>query len=381
MSKYNLTELAEGMGYKEYEDAKEADRLEAHPDKEMIKKVQAMMAKEKTLKEDEDLEQAKKDAIEKLTDFSERSAANVKIFMDALMKYDIGSPEVKKAQLASEKGIEALGKEINYSGELSLPGMKEVMGVDRKGNEQPDTDGSDATKYKKAAMKEEADPIEAEMKMHLKQYNAGNIDGDDLAKAFDEILNGRISPPGERGFNTKYGMEESYGVTDQDPEDDVVNVDKVSSPSAKGTGYGAETSSNDNEDNQEDKEIANPKPMYTENGEVDDFAKEIAEADPIPTEKGITKMGDDGKEYGVRASNHDRKMAMRNVIDILRDELSVNTSDAFDYIRTHKDDLFNGEVDAYDKDEVIADYKEYESVNVDSVEEMESLREHFNRFM
>ena len=381
MSKYNLTELAEGMGYKEYEDAKEADRLEAHPDKEMIKKVQAMMAKEKTLKEDEDLEQAKKDAIEKLTDFSERSAANVKIFMDALMKYDIGSPEVKKAQLASEKGIEALGKEINYSGELSLPGMKEVMGVDRKGNEQPDTDGSDATKYKKAAMKEEADPIEAEMKMHLKQYNAGNIDGNDLAKAFDEILNGRISPPGERGFNTRYGMEESYGVTDQDPEDDVVNVDKVSSPSAKGTGYGAETSSNDNEDNQEDKEIANVKPMYTENGEVDDFAKEIAEADPIPTEKGITKMGDDGKEYGVRASNHDRKMAMRNVIDILRDELSVNTSDAFDYIRTHKDDLFNGEVDAYDKDEVIADYKEYESVNVDSVEEMESLREHFNRFM
>jgi len=214
MSKYNLTELAEGMGYKEYEDAKEADRLEAHPDKEMIKKVQAMMAKEKTLKEDEDLEQAKKDAIEKLTDFSERSAANVKIFMDALMKYDIGSPEVKKAQLASEKGIEALGKEINYSGELSLPGMKEVMGVDRKGNEQPDTDGSDATKYKKAAMKEEADPIEAEMKMHLKQYNAGNIDGDDLAKAFDEILNGRISPPGERGFNTRYGMEENGHVKD-----------------------------------------------------------------------------------------------------------------------------------------------------------------------
>jgi len=278
MSKYNLTELAEGMGYKEYEDAKEADRLEAHPESAKIKAIQAMMAKEKSLKED---------------DMSQ----------------------------------------------------------------------------------------EDEMKMHLKQYNAGNIDGDDLAKAFDEILNGRISPPGERGFNTKYGMEESYGVTDQDPEDDVVNVDKVSSPSAKGTGYGAETSSNDNEDNQEDKEIANPKPMYTENGEVDDFAKEIAEADPIPTEKGITKMGDDGKEYGVRASNHDRKMAMRNVIDILRDELSVNTSDAFDYIRTHKDDLFNGEVDAYDKDEVIADYKEYESVNVDSVEEMESLREHFNRFM
>ena len=193
MSKYNLTELAEGMGYKEYEDAKEADRLEAHPESAKIKAIQAMMAKEK-----------------------------------------------------SEKN--------------------EVMGVDRKGNEKEDTDGSDATKYKKAArdMNEDEMSHKDEMKMHLKQYRDGNIDGDDLANAFEEMIMGKVSPPGERGFNTKYGMEESYGVTDQDPEDDVVNVDKVSSPSAKGTNYGGETSSNDNEDNQEDKEIANPKPMYTE---------------------------------------------------------------------------------------------------------------------
>ena len=47
----------------------------------------------------------------------------------------------------------------------------------------------------------------------------------------------------------------------------------------------------------------------------------LKEADPIPTEPGITKMGDDGKEYGVRASNHGRKMAMRSVVDILKDEL------------------------------------------------------------
>lgn len=38
-------------------------------------------------------------------------------------------------------------------------GLKEVMGVDRKGNKKPDTDGSDATKFKKAAMSEE-DSIE-----------------------------------------------------------------------------------------------------------------------------------------------------------------------------------------------------------------------------
>ena len=91
-------------------------------------------------------------------------------------------------------------------------------------------------------------------------------------------------------------------------------------------------------------------------------------------------------------SNHDRKMAMRNVIDILRDELSVGTDEALDYIRTHKDDLFSGEVDAYDKDEVVADFKEYESVNETSssdyvdnmkkeknISEMESLKEHFKK--
>jgi hypothetical protein len=58
-------------------------------------------------------------------------------------------------------------------------------------------------------------------------------------------------------------------------------------------------------------------------------------------------------------------MAMRSVVDILRDELDVNQDDAFDYIRTHRDDLFDGTVDAFSKDEVVDDYKEYMSVNMD----------------
>jgi len=40
-------------------------------------------------------------------------------------------------------------------GDVKAPGMEEVMGIDRKGNKKPDTDGSDATKFKKAAMSEE----------------------------------------------------------------------------------------------------------------------------------------------------------------------------------------------------------------------------------
>ena len=331
-----------------------------------------------------------------LTDLFEEMSSDEKARFDKLTSDDQLKLEKIFAMMAKEKAMK-----------------KEVMGIDRKGNEKPDTDGSDATKYKKAArdMSEaridrdvaeriesfldrsmKAKFIDAFMDIYSDLLEEDNFFPEDIINHLNNEMHAELAGYQRQGDRLA-GMEESYGVTDQDPENDVVNVDKVSSPSAKGTNYGGETSSNDNEDNQEDKEIANPKPMYTENGDVEDFADEIAEADPIPTEPGITKIGDDGKEYGVRASNHDRKMAMRNVIDILRDELSVGTDEALDYIRTHKDDLFSGEVDAYDKDEVVADFKEYESVNETSssdyvdnmkkeknISEMESLKEHFNRF-
>ena len=54
----------------------------------------------------------------------------------------------------------------------------------------------------KKEIKEEPDPIQAEMKMHLKQYRDGMIDGDDLANAFEEIIYGSVTPP---GYNTRYG--------------------------------------------------------------------------------------------------------------------------------------------------------------------------------
>ena len=99
--------------------------------------------------------------------------------------------------------------------------------------------------------------------------------------------------------------------------------------------------------------------------------EEIAEADPIPTEPGQTKIGDDGKEYGVRASNHDRKMAMRKVIDaltIIGDDKGhkVHITQALDFIRTHKDDIFSGEIDSEDVGDVWMNYNEYESVNFET---------------
>jgi len=102
-------------------------------------------------------------------------------------------------------------------------------------------------------------------------------------------------------------------------------------------------------------------------GNTDSLAPgEISEADAIPTSPGKMEKGDDGKMYNVIMSNAKRKMALRSVIDILKAELEVSNDDAFDYIRTHRDDLFDGTVDAFDKDEVVNDYKEYLSVNEDN---------------
>ena len=51
-------------------------------------------------------------------------------------------------------------------------------------------------------IKEERFDGEREMMMHIKQYRDGMIDGDDLVQAFEEIINGKVTPP---GYNTRYG--------------------------------------------------------------------------------------------------------------------------------------------------------------------------------
>jgi hypothetical protein len=113
--------------------------------------------------------------------------------------------------------------------------------------------------------------------------------------------------------------------------------------------------------------------------------KKLFEAEPIPTEPGQTKIGDDGKEYGVRASNHDRKMAMRKVIDALTitgDEkgYKVNLDDALSFIRTHKEDIFSGDIDCSDEQDIWMNYNEFEDINRDSIgeamsdEEMDNIK-------
>jgi len=98
-----------------------------------------------------------------------------------------------------------------------------------------------------------------------------------------------------------------------------------------------------------------------------ELKEEVAEADAIPTEPGVP---------GERSSNHDRKMAMRNIIDYLTKDghpdsgHKVSTDDALSFIKTHKDDIFNGDIDANDIADVWHNYDEYETINRDIPEVM-----------
>ena len=57
MSKYNLKDIYEGMSDKDYDAAKEAERLEKHPEKDKIKAVRDMLAKEKSSKNESEVEE------------------------------------------------------------------------------------------------------------------------------------------------------------------------------------------------------------------------------------------------------------------------------------------------------------------------------------
>ena len=164
------TEIDEEMSDKDkdFEKAKEADRLEKHPERDKIKAIQALLAKEK------------------------------------LKKESMGNKKINEGDLFSSK--------------FDRPHLKDII---RDLNEEPIFDMAVRRAYK---------------------FLVSLLDAEDKAEL---------------------GLKESTGPSDKaETEDDVVNVDKVAGPSAKGVGYGAETSANTAEDDQEDKEIQNPPPMY-----------------------------------------------------------------------------------------------------------------------
>ena len=93
--------LEEGMSPEEYDKAKEAERLENHPEKDKIKAIQGMLAKERSLKEDMSPSEAVVELNYYMNDLQDISAAVSRIMQqtfpgeyrrgDAYGAFDFGS--------------------------------------------------------------------------------------------------------------------------------------------------------------------------------------------------------------------------------------------------------------------------------------------------
>tara|TARA_R110000744_G_scaffold115648_1_gene216438 strand:+ start:49 stop:375 length:327 start_codon:yes stop_codon:yes gene_type:complete len=103
-----------------------------------------------------------------------------------------------------------------------------------------------------------------------------------------------------------------------------------------------------------------------DNFNIQKFFKDqyLVEAEAIPTSPGEMERGDDDKMHNVVMSNSERKMALRNVIDVLgKHHPELTNDDKLDFITTHAQDFFNGNVDPYSEEEIKDEYQEYFTLN------------------
>ena len=201
----------------------------------------------------------------------------------------------------------------------------------------------DDEEFNKEMGRSKKDALRQEMMFHVNQLMDGNIDKNDFMNVVEDIM-------------MDLGLKESTGPSDKaETEDDVVNIDKVAGPSAKGVGYGAETSANTAEDDMEDKEVANPRPMY-ENGDTSDFTSELKE--------------ESSKKVKIRAYLKDYYTNPKDPKDVRIDDELID--EFFEY----SEDIPNFE--NMDMDEIVDEYDEFIFQNKDV---MEDIRKQFKRFL
>ena len=201
----------------------------------------------------------------------------------------------------------------------------------------------DDEEFNKEMGRSKKDALRQEMMFHVNQLMDGNIDNNDFMNVVEDIM-------------MDLGLKESTGPSDKaETEDDVVNIDKVAGPSAKGVGYGAETSANTAEDDMEDKEVANPRPMY-ENGDTSDFTSELKE--------------ESSKKVKIRAYLKDYYTNPKDPKDVRIDDELID--EFFEY----SEDIPNFE--NMDMDEIVDEYDEFIFQNKDV---MEDIRKQFKRFL
>ena len=193
MSKYNLEEI-HNNNLKEAMSAEERDRFDRLSDDDQLKleKIFAMMKAEKNKSNDPTSAVVDRAGNTKASAPGE-IAEDFDSVVDDIMDQGKSREDAEKIAGAINakhvgnyrEGVEENGQVDDYTEEIAEENDEDKLPLDE--NIYVDGDA---------------------VKMHLKQYRDGNIDGDDLAQAFEEIVFGKIAPPSERGFNTQYGMEE-----------------------------------------------------------------------------------------------------------------------------------------------------------------------------
>ena len=214
--------------------------------------------------------------------------------------------------------------------------------------------------------------VQKEIKRQLDAYDKGDMDVDDLINGIEEIIFGYVKAP---------GMKESVGPSDKaETEDDVVNVDKVAGPGAKGRNYGAETSANTAEDDQEDKEIQNPPPMY-EDMKLAKLAKKLG-IDLDDLEDRIKSMRSAEKDK-IEATAKSA-MAENGDVDDFKNELSEASQEesVATYIQDYYRNPKTGESMVTDEvvDEFYKTHPEWEDQADGTKEGMEAVLDNFNEF-
>ena len=128
-----------------------------------------------------------------------------------VVPYPVPGKKPRQAQAVFISGGKGMSEALNENapgydtrkfGE-ALPTLESVKAAhEAKGEGYKDfVEDEEKEKLAKAGdLKEEAGM--SELKMHLKQYQDGMIDGDDLANALEEIIYGSVTPP---EYNTRYG--------------------------------------------------------------------------------------------------------------------------------------------------------------------------------
>jgi|TARA_B110000261_G_scaffold86907_1_gene99278 hypothetical protein len=359
MSKYNLTDLYEGMSDKEFADAKEADRLEAHPERDKIKAIQALLAKEKdAVKEDKYDDMVAKDddipadkkkaaalAYRKVDkgDSYEKATSHVKeIFTkdggseDSVDNIDkVASPSAKgvgysssvdssrSEDSAEQAGTTKTTKPMYTENKMSLVDLAKKLGID-----------VDELEAKVRSFKgKEDDAIEASAKKSMAEENDEEKMPMDEVRVDNEVserIEGMLSIPLKKKFLDSF-MDLWQDLIEEDPfyAEDVIN----------------------HLNNEMHKEIDGYQAAgdklagLEENGEVKDYSEELSEGAY--------------KDFIMQAREAYSQSEVEAYIESLNNDMRLNGSDQYN---------------DFDVEDYLEDFRNY----VD--DKMGDVREHFSRF-